>query len=387
MMEAFHFENRTSVWFGKGCVSQNLLSQLERYGKNVLLAYGGGSIKRSGVYREIVDILKAAGKHIVEFPGIMPNPTYAKVQEGAKLARENQVDLILAVGGGSVSDCCKVISAQAMLDEDLWDMENVRHKLPTAFIPLGTIVTVFGTGSEMNNGAVITHEEKKIKGALWGARADFAFLDPAYSLTVPMKQVLSGAFDTLSHAMETYFGKPDENNLSDDINEAVMRSVIRNIRVLLTDPENYDARSELAWASAMAENGVLKIGKVTDFQAHQIEHQLGAYTNCNHGAGLAVIHPVLYRHIYLSGAARFARWAQNVWGIAPKGSLEETAAAGVAALTDFIREIGLPTTFQELGIPSDTDFRAIADSTNLTAGCCKKLSHDEIYEILKECSE
>lgn len=170
----------------------------------------------------------------------------------------------------------------------------------------------------MNNGAVITHEEKKIKGALWGAQAEFAFLDPAYSLSVPMQQVISGAFDTLSHAMETYFGKPDENNLSDDINEAVMRSVIRNIRILLTDPENYDARSELAQVSAMAENGMLKIGKVTDFQAHQIEHQLGAYTNCNHGAGLAVIHPVLYRHIYKSGAARFARFAQNVWASHPR---------------------------------------------------------------------
>ena len=156
------------------------------------------------------------------------------------------------------------------------------------------------TYAKAQEGAVITHEEKKIKGALWGAQAEFAFLDPAYSLSVPMQQVISGAFDTLSHAMETYFGKPDENNLSDDINEAVMRSVIRNIRILLTDPENYDARSELAWASAMAENGVLKIGKVTDFQAHQIQHQLGAYTDCNHGAGLAVIHPVLYRHIYKS---------------------------------------------------------------------------------------
>lgn len=166
-----------------------------------------------------------------------------------------------------------------------------------------------------------------------------------------------------------------------------MRSVIRNIRILLTDPENYDARSELAWASAMAENGMLKIGKVTDFQAHQIQHQLGAYTDCNHGAGLAVIHPVLYRHIYKSGAARFARFArfaQNVWGIAPKGSDGETAA-GIDALAAFIKEIGLLTTFTELGIPADTDFRAIADSTNVTAGCCKKLTHDEICEILQEC--
>ena len=303
MMNNFIFENKTKVYFGKGGVKEYLGGLLANFGETVMLAYGGGSIKCNGVYDEIMGILNAQGKCVVEFSGIMSNPTYAKVQDGAKLARENHVDLILAVGGGSVSDCCKVIS---------------------------------------------------------------------------------GAFDTLSHAMETYFGKPDENNLSDDINEAVMRSVIRNIRILLTDPENYDARSELAQASAMAENGVLKIGKVTDFQAHQIQHQLGAYTNCNHGAGLAVIHPVLYRHIYKSGAARFARFAQNVWGIAPKGSDGETAA-GIDALAAFIKEIGLPTSFAELGIPADTDFRAVADSTNITAGCCKKLTHDEIYELLQDC--
>ena len=264
-------------------------------------------------------------------------------------------------------------------------MENVKHTYPSEFIPLGVIVTVFGTGSEMNSGAVITNEEKKIKGALWGAQADFAFLDPEYSMSVPFTQVISGAFDTLSHAMETYFGKPDSNNLSDDINEAVMRSVIRNIRVLLAEHNNYEARSELAWASAMAENGMLKIGKITDFQCHMTEHQLGAYTNCNHGAGLAVIQPVLYRHIYKSNTEHFARFAQNVWNVAPNGNTEETALAGINALADFIREIGLPTTFAELGIPENTDLRAVADSTVVTAGCCKKLSRDEIYAILEEC--
>ena len=384
-MNNFIYENKTKVYFGKNGVKDNLSALLANYGNTVLLAYGGGSIKRNGVYDEVTAILHDAGKTVIEFSGIMPNPTYAKVQEGAKLARDNHIDLILAVGGGSVSDCCKIVSAQANLDEDIWEMQTVKHALPNKFIPLGTIVTVFGTGSEMNNGAVITNEDKKIKGALWGAQADFAFLDPTYTMSVPMKQVISGAFDTLSHAMETYFGKPDDNNLSDDINEAVMRSTIRNIRVLLTDPENYDARSELAWASAMAENGILKIGKVTDFQCHMIEHQLGAYTNCNHGAGLAVIHPVLYRHICKDGAARFARFARNVWGIAPLSNDEENALAGVEALAAFIKEIGLPTTFAELGIPADSDLRAVADSTVLTAGCCKKLTHDEVYEILQEC--
>lgn len=385
-MNNFIYENKTKVYFGKGTVKEYLGDLLTHYGNNVMLAYGCGSIKQNGIYDEIVNILKASEKNIVEFSGIMPNPTYAKVQEGAKIARENNVDLILAVGGGSVSDCCKIVSAQAMSDEDIWTMVMEKHIFPKKFIPMGTIVTVFGTGSEMNAGAVITHEEKKIKAGVFGAQADFAFLDPCYSMSVSKKQVLSGAFDTFSHAMETYFGKPDSNNLSDDINEAIMRSIIRNTRILLNDLNNYEARSELAWASAMAENGILKIGKVTDFQCHQIEHQLGAYTNCNHGLGLAVIHPVLYRHIYKENISRFARFGRNVWGVQNDDD-GEAAKNGIEALANVIREIGLPTTLEELRIPDDTDLRAVADSTRITVGCCKQLTHDEIYEILLECKQ
>jgi len=384
-MNNFIYENATRVYFGKGGVKEYLASILKSYGDTVMLAYGGGSIKKNGIYNEIMSILQALEKTVIEFSGIMSNPTYAKVQEGARLACENHVDFILAVGGGSVIDCCKIVSAQAKLSEDIWEMENVRKNQPVDFIPMGAIVTASGTGAEMNAGAVITHEEKKIKGALFGEQAEFVFLNPDYTLSVPFGQVISGAFDTLSHAMETYFGKPDTNNLSDDINEAVMKNVIYNIRVLLTDNKNYHARSELMWASSMAENGILKIGKITDFQAHQIEHQLGAYTDCNHGQGLAVIHPLLYRHIYRDGAERFARFAKNVWGISEKETAEQTALAGVEALADFIKEIGMPTSFSQMGISETVDFRAIADSINITSGCCRKLTHDEIYEILKEC--
>lgn len=384
-MNNFIYENKTKVYFGKGGVKEYLGCALKHYGSNVMLAYGGGSVKKNDVYDEVMEILKAAGKNVTEFSGIMPNPTYAKVQEGARLVGENSVDFILAVGGGSVIDCCKIVSAQAKLDEDIWELETVKRGFPAEFIPMGAIVTASGTGSEMNAGAVITNEDKKIKCGLFGAQADFAFLDPTYTMSVPFKQVISGAFDTLSHAMETYFGKPDENNLSDDFSEAVMRSVIKNMRTLLKDHDDYEARSELMWASSMAENGILKIGKITDFQAHQIEHQLGAYTDCNHGQGLAVIHPVLYRHIYKDGVSRFARFVENVWKIAGNGTAEETALAGIKALANFIKEVGLPTTFTEMGSPNDTDFKAIADSTNITAGCCKKLTHEEILEILKEC--
>lgn len=384
-MNNFIYENKTKVYFGKGGVKEYLGCLMKKVGNTVMLAYGGGSIKKNGIYDEVIDILNSVGKSVIEFSGIMPNPTYSKVQEGAKLVKENNIDFILAVGGGSVIDCCKIVSAQAKIDCDIWDMEMQRKTFPSKFIPIGAIVTVSGTGSEMNAGAVITHESKKIKAGLFGAQADFAFLDPTYTMSVPFKQVISGAFDTLSHAMETYFGKPNANNLSDDINESIMRGIIQNIRILLNDNDNYEARSELMWASSMAESGILKIGKITDFQAHQIEHQLGAYTDCNHGQGLAVIHPVLYRHIYKNGLERFTRFAKNVWNISDKGNNEETALAGIEALAEFIKEIGLPTSFSEMEISEDTDFYAIANSTNITAGCCKKLTSDEILEILLEC--
>lgn len=381
-MNNFIFENKTKVYFGKGCAKEYLTCLLKKYGNHVMLAYGGGSIKKNGLYDELMDYLKRAEKTVTEFSGIMSNPTYAKVKEGAKLAKDNKIDLILAVGGGSVIDCCKIVSAQAKTDRDIWEMEFTQHTYPTEFVPIIAIVTAAGTGAEMNNGAVITNEEKKIKAGVLGAQADVAMLDVSYTMSLPMKQVISGAFDTLSHCMETYFGKPEENNLSDDINEAIMRSVIRNMRILLSDPQNEAVRSELMWASSMGENGILKIGKVTDFQAHQIEHQLGAYTDCNHGQGLAVIHPVLYRHIYKEGLPRFARFGRNVWGA--DGTEEEAALAGIDALADFIKEMGLPTTFREIGITDESILRPVADSTNVTAGCCKKLSQEEIYQILME---
>ena len=386
-MNSFIYSYPTKNYFGIGCVKENLIKVLNNYGEKLLLAYGSGSVKKNGVYKEITDILKAAGKSIIEFSGIMPNPTYAKVQEGAALVKENEIDLIVAVGGGSVIDCCKIVAAQAKITQDIWEMEFSDHKYPVEYVPMVAIVTASGTGAEQNNGAVITHEEKKLKAGVLGAYADAAFLDPAYTLSLPMMQVMSGAFDTLSHSMETYFGSPKENNLSDDICEAVMRSVIRNMRILKDDPKNLDARSELEWASAMAENGILKIGKTSSFQAHQIEHQLGAYTDCNHGQGLAVIHPVLYRRLCEGAPAKFARLAVNVFGVCAKGRTEtEIALEGIECLSAFIKEMGLPTTFAEMGLGEDTDYRGVADSSNIiTNGCFKLLTHDDIYEILLDC--
>jgi|GEM_PF-126664 len=264
---------------------------------------------------------------------------------GAKLAKENQVDVILGVGGGSVMDCCKAVSMAAVCQEDVWKNFWARSGVVDFEpLPLGVIVTVSGTGSEMNGGAVITNEEVKVKTGRDYPKCNpkFAIMNPEYTFTVPPKQTASGGFDILSHIMETYFSDPNEDNVSDDISEALMRSVIRNLPIALENPSDYTARSNLMWASNMAENRIIKLGKKADFQAHQIEHQLGAYTDCNHGCGLAVISPAYYRHIYSFGLKKFARFAKDVWGISYDGKTEEQLAAeGVEALAQFIREIGL----------------------------------------------
>lgn len=381
-MENFVYEYPTKVCFGMGAAKANLPGILSAYGPNVLLAYGGGSIKKNGVYEEITGILKEAGKNITEFTGIMPNPTWAKVQEGANLARERKIDLVLAVGGGSVVDCCKIVCAQAVTGEDLWDLEMVRHKVSSqAPIPLGAVVTASGTGAEMNGGAVITNEDAKIKGGMFAAAPRFAILDPEYTMSLPRMQVLSGAFDTLSHAMETYFGRSDRDNVSDQVALAIMHSTVVNMRTLLRDIQDYTARSNLMWTSAMAENGILKVGRVTDFECHQMEHQLGAYTDCNHGQGLAVLHPAYYRHIVKDAPEKFARLGQVVFGA-------EGAEAAVDALAAFIKECGLPTRLTELRSRAEITpelLRQVADSVNLLQGGPRQLTHDEVYEIFMEC--
>lgn len=388
-MNNFIFENATKVLFGKGCVKEYLCCLIKGCGDTVMLAYGGGSIKKNGVYDEVVSILKKAGKNIVEFPGIMANPTYAKVLEGAKLARESRAGLILGVGGGSVMDCCKAVSIAARYDGDVWEDFWAR---PGIFdfepLPLGVIVTVAGTGSECNGGAVITNEELKIKTGRDYPKCNprFALLDPTYTYSVPKFQMVSGSFDILSHIMEIYFSGPDEDNVSDDIAEALMRNVIRNLRAAIRNPEDYTARSNLMWDATMAENRIIKLGKRTDFQCHQMEHQLGAYTDCNHGAGLAVLHPTYYRHIYKDGLAKFKRFATEVWDISSdRKTDEETARAGIDELERFIREIGLPATLQELGIHGDVDLKAVADSCAVVPGSYRKLTQEEIFEIFKEC--
>lgn len=382
-MDKFTYQYPVRQHFGKGCAESAIKEEMSRVGDRVLLAYGGGSLRRTGLYDKITGWLRECGKTVTDFGGILPNPTYEKVQEGARIVREQGIDFILAVGGGSVIDCCKIVSAQARTDEDIWDMMYEKHRLPTEFVPMGAVVTASGTGAEQNNGAVITHTGKKLKQPLVGAYHSFAVLDSDLTKTLPMKQVVSGAFDTLSHCMETYMGRPLGDNVSDEINEAVMRNVIRNLRALIAHPDDDFARGELMWDSALAENGLLKLGKLTDFQCHMLEHAVGAYTDCNHGQGLAVIHPALYRRLLDEGKEKLARMGERVWGVKGR-TTEETASLCVDALEAFIQEIGLPTHWSEMGITDETFLRAAADTCLLMPDCCKQFTRDELFAVLKE---
>lgn len=388
-MNNFIFENGTKVFFGKGCVKEYLACLTKGYGDTVMVACGDDSVKKSRIYDEVVSILNRTGKQIAEFPGITANPTYAEVLEGAKLARKHQAGLLLGVGGGPVMDCCKAISIAARYEGDAWENFWARPGiLDFEPLPVGVIATEAGTGSECSGKAVITNQTLRVKTGRDYPKCNpkFALMDPSYTLSVSKSQMVSGGFDTLSHIMEIYFSRPDEDNVSDDMAQALMGNVIRNLRAAIGDPENYTARSNLMWAGTMAENRIIKLGKRTDFQCRQMARQLEAYTDCDHGAGLAVLQPVYYRHIYKDGPGKFKRFAVEIWGISPEGKTdEEIACAGIDALKDFIREIGLPVTLRELGVDENTDLKAIADSCVIVSGGYRRLTHGEIFEIFREC--
>lgn len=382
----FTYENPTRVHFGRSALD-HLPQELAGYGDTVLLVYGKNAIKRIGLYDRITAILRECGKTVVELPGIKSNPTYAQLLEGARLVRENRVDLILAVGGGSVIDCAKGISVSAYCEGDPWqrywmDFEEVDNPL----VPVGCVLTMAGTASEMNGGSVITNEEQTIKnGRVFPAKVNprFAILNPEYTYSVPKAQMVSGIFDTMSHLMEQYFSG-DDDNTTDYIIEGVMESLIRSARAALKNPEDYEARSNLMWCATMGLNTVTGLSKAQDWEVHMIEHQLGAYTDCPHGAGLAVISVPYYRYIYRDGLDKFVRFAAKVWGIDPHGMDKEQAAlAGIDALAAFIRELGLPATLRELGATEDMLPKIAASAVK--GGGYRRMEDADILKVLEAC--
>ena len=352
-MNNFIYENKTKEYFGKDTVKEYPGSLLGNYGETVMLAYDGGSIKRNGVYDEIVGILNAAGKRVVEFSGIMPNPTYAKAQEGAKLARENHVDLILAVGGGSVSDCCKVISAQAMLDEDIWEMEYTKHALPTKFIPLGTIVTVFGTGSEMNNGAVISRRETKEKYPFYGNYPLFSILDPEKTFTLPQRQVACGLADTFVHVMEQYMTVAGQSRVMDRWAEGILQTLVEIAPEIRKNQHDYDLMADFMLSATMGLNGFIAMGVAQDWATHMIGHELTALHGLTHGATLAIVLPGTLRVLSAQKGDKLLQYGERVWGITT-GERDERIRLAIERTEGFFRSLGLSTRLSEEGIGEET---------------------------------
>ena len=386
MLHDFTYYNPTKIYFGKDAMN-SLPSELNHYGKNILLLYGKNSIKKIGLYDEVVKILKECGKNVVELAGIKPNPAYSQVIEGARLVRENKVDLILAVGGGSVIDCAKAISVSAYAKGDPWqrywiDFETVDNEI----VPVGTILTMTGTASEMNGGSVITNEEVTIKtGRVYGPEVypKFSILNPEFTYSVPQKQMVSGVFDVMSHLMEQYFSG-DDDNTTDYVIEAVMKSLINSSRIAVKNPEDYEARSNIMWCATLGLNTVTGLSKTQDWEVHNIEHQLGAYTDCPHGLGLAVISMPYYRYIYKDGIDKFVRFAENVWNVNTDGKTkDEIALEGIACLENFAKELGIPLTLRELGATEDM-IPKIAE-TSYEGGGYKHMTHDDILNVLKGC--
>ena len=386
MLGNFVYSNPTKIYFGEDAI-EGLKTELDKYGENGLLVYGGGSIKKNGIYDEVIGVLKQAGKKVFEDGGVMPNPTVEKLYEGCNMARKAKADLILAVGGGSVCDYAKAVSVSAYCSEDPWEkyylkMEDVDNEI----IPVGCVLTMVGTGSEMNGGAVITNHESKLKiGHVFGDNVfpKFSILNPKYTYTLPKYQMVAGFYDILNHITEQYFSGEDDNT-SDYIMEGLMRSLIVSSRKALENHEDYEARSNIMWTATWALNTFVAKGKTTDWMVHMIGQAVGAYTDATHGMTLSAVSMAYYRHIMPYGLEKFKRFAVNVWGINPEGKTDaETAELGLSEMEKWMKDMGLVMRLRDLGVTEDM-FDKIAESTFIMKGGYKELDKDEIVKVLKE---
>ncbi len=386
MLGNFIYSNPTKLYFGDNA-QEHLVDAIKPYGKKVLLTYGGGSIKRNGVYEQVMAALRTAGKEVIELPGVMPNPTVDKLNEGCTAARDNDVDFILAVGGGSTIDYAKAVSVATWYDGDAWQHFWVEQHDPLPgqrIIPVGAVLTMAGTGSEMNGGSVITNHAAKLKiGKVFGEEVmpRFAVLNPRFTFSLPHRQMVAGIFDTMSHIMEQYFSG-DDDSTSDYLAEGLMRSVVASSRVAVKDPENYEARSNLMWSATWALNTLIGEGKSQDWMVHMIGHAIGAYTGATHGMTLSGISVAYYKYIMDRAMSRFARFARVVWDIPAEGRSEsELAAAGIEALGEWIKEIGAATEITSLGVTPDM-IDGIADATILLNDGYRTLTRDDVVKIL-----
>ena len=387
MLGNFSYCNPAKLYFGDQSLYY-LNEELPKYGKNVVLIYGGGSIKKNGIYDDVVKILEAQGKNVAEISGVMPNPTLAKLYEGIEIARQHQADFLLAVGGGSVCDYAKAVSVSVNCEEDPWQKYFLRFEEPSCeTLPVGCVLTMVGTGSEMNAGAVITNQETKQK--IGHVFADekiiprFAILNPRYTMTLPHRQMVAGIYDIFNHICEQYFSGTDDTT-SDYISEDLMRSVLHASRIANKNPQDYEARSNLMWTATWALNTLIAKGKSTDWMVHMLGQAVGAYTNATHGMTLAAVSLPYYRHILPYGLPKFKRFAIEVWKVNPEGKTDEAIAEeGLKAMEAWMKELGLAMNISELGATEDM-IEGIADGTCILEGGYKVLDHEDIVKILKE---
>lgn len=386
MLGNFSYSNPTKLYFGENSLNY-LNEELPKYGKNVMLAYGGGSIKKNGIYDQVIEILKANGKNVFEDPGVMPNPTVEKLYEGCEIARTNDVDLILAVGGGSTADYAKAVSVSTYCEEDPWEKYYLRMEdVDNQIIPVGVVLTMAGTGSEMNGGAVITNPESKLKiGHIFGENVfpKFAILNPKFTYTLPKYQMTAGFFDIMSHILEQYFSGEDDNT-SDYIMEGLLKSLIHSTRIAVSNPDDYEARSNIMWTAAWALNTLVAKGKSTDWMVHMIGQVVGAYTNATHGMTLSAVSLPYYRYIMQDGLQKFRRYAVNVWNVNPEGkTVREVAEEGLDRMKDYMKEIGVAMNLSELGVTQEM-IPGIAEATFILNGGYKVLTRQDIETILKQ---
>ena len=387
MLGNFTYCNPTKLYFGEDSLS-NLSKELEKYGQNVVLIYGGGSIKKNGIYGEVMAILKEEGKNIAEIAGVMPNPTVDKLYEGVAIARKHKADFLLAVGGGSVCDYAKAVSVSVNCEEDPWEKYYIKFEEPACeTIPVGCVLTMVGTGSEMNAGAVITNHEQKLK--IGHVFADekimprFSILNPKYTLTLPHNQMVAGIYDIFNHICEQYFSGEDDNT-SDYISEGLMKSVIHSSRIANKNPQDYEARSNIMWSATWALNTLVAKGKSTDWMVHMLGQSVGACTDATHGMTLAAVSLPYYRHIMPYGLPKFVRFATNVWDVDATGkSDEQIASEGLTAMENWMKELGLVLNMTELGATEDMIEDLVKGTIVLTGGY-KLLDEDEIEQIFRE---
>lgn len=386
MLGNFTYSNPTRLHFGKDAL-EHLSEELGNYGTNILFVYGGGSIKKNGIYDKVAAILKECGKQVFEIPGVMPNPTVEKLYEGCRMVREHAVDFILAVGGGSVCDYAKAVSVSAFCEEDPWDkyylrMEDVDNRI----VPVGCVLTMVGTGSEMNGGAVITNHESKLKiGHVFGDNVfpKFSILNPEFTFTLPRYQMVAGIYDIMNHITEQYFSGTDDNT-SDYLSEGLLRSLIHSSKIAVKEPENYEARSNIMWIATWALNTLVAKGKATDWMVHMIGQAVGAFTDATHGMTLSAVSLAYYRSIMPYGLAKFKRFAVNVWDVCPDGKTdEEIAAEGLDKMEAYMKELGLVMNLTELGVTEEM-LPGISDATFIMPDGYKELNKDEVLQILRQ---